>query len=128
MNVAFLLLTPDAVRRHLAAPIVGRVRAAGLRVLAYRVLDAAPADLRQFHHRHPSVAADPTLYDLAARLFAAGPMVALRLTIAAGAPTASERLTRLKGAGDPTRAEPGTLRRDFRAINTILNLVHASDD
>jgi nucleoside diphosphate kinase len=127
-NLAFLLITPDAVVRHLASPILKRVRLARLRVLAHRVLATAPADLRQFHYRHPSVAADQTLYDLASRLFGSGPLVAVLLTTSDGAGDASGMLAQVKGAGNPNVAEPGTLRRDFRAINTILNLVHSSDD
>lgn len=122
------LVTPDALVRHLGAPIVARVRQAGFQPVAHRLLWTPPAGIDDFHRRHDTVAADPELHRLANALFELGPSLALLLTHPDVPDQSSmfDRLRELKGRGEPAHAAKGSLRHDFGAINTILNLVHAT--
>ncbi|MGF1430811.1 nucleoside-diphosphate kinase [Kitasatospora sp. LaBMicrA B282] len=129
-RTALLLVTPDAIRRRLGGEIVGRVRSAGFRITGHRLWPTAPADLDAFHRRNEPVARDPALYRLVAELFALGPLLALAVQSGPDLPPEDVHrlLARLKGRGDPAYAAAGSIRKDLGSINTILNIVHSSDD
>lgn len=123
-----LLLTPDAMVRHLGVPIMARVAEAGFQVRTHRLLWTPPGRIGEFHDRHETVAADPALQALAQMLFELGPtLVAVLALPGVDDATVYGRLRALKGRGDPAYAEPGSLRHDFGAVNTILNLVHTTE-
>jgi len=124
---AFLLITPDAVVRHLTGEIVRRLASAGLRVGHFRVHHTPPPQVQRFHARNPYVVDDPELYAMASRLLDLGPSVALLLVDdRTGGDDLFDRLNKLKGYGEPRYAQPGSLRHDLRSINTLLNLVHSA--
>jgi nucleoside diphosphate kinase len=126
---AFLLVTPDAVARHLTGEIVRRLSDKGLQVARFRIHLTAPNQIELFHARNPYVVADPQLHGMARELFALGPCVALGLVNDNGSPgDVFRRVNALKGLGEPTSALPGTLRHDLGSINTLLNLVHTASD
>ncbi|CAM5603898.1 nucleoside-diphosphate kinase [Streptomyces canarius] len=129
-RTALLLITPDAVRRHLSAEVLRRLDVAGFRVAGHRLWHTAPGDLDAFHRRNAPVARDPALYRLIEDLFALGPLIALAVQEGTGHPPygVHRRLAELKGRGDPAYAAPGSIRKDLRSINTVLNIVHSSDD
>jgi nucleoside diphosphate kinase len=129
-RTALLLITPDAVRRRLGTEVVHRLADAGFRVAGHRLWHTAPADLDAFHRRNAPVARDPALYRLIQDLFALGPLLALAVQEGAGHPPdgVHRRLAELKGRGDPAYAAPGSIRKDLRSINTVLNIIHSSDD
>ncbi|MFI5758521.1 nucleoside-diphosphate kinase [Streptomyces sp. NPDC051569] len=129
-RTALMVITPDAVHRDLGAEIVRRVHLAGFRVAAHRLWPAAPGNLDAFHRRNEPVARDPELYRLVEALFDFGPLLALAVQEGEGRPPydVHRRLAELKGRGDPAYAAPGSIRKDLGSINTILNIVHSSDD
>ncbi|WP_051853131.1 nucleoside-diphosphate kinase [Streptomyces aureocirculatus] len=133
---AVILCKPDAVERNLTGTILQRIAAAGISVSGRRDLVAqawqahvAYRDLLAHTGRAPQVRA--------ARLdaaFAGQPVV---VALAHGEPGLHARLRQLLGHTDPTRAAPGTIRRDLgedslaaaREQNRLVrNLVHTSDD
>jgi nucleoside diphosphate kinase len=129
-TTALMLITPDAVHRGLATEVVRRIRLAGFRIAGHRLWQTAPRDLDGFHRRNGPVDRDPRLYRLVEELFAFGPLLALAVREGAGRPPEQvhQRLSLVKGRGDPACAAPGSIRKDLRSINTILNIVHSSDD
>ncbi|MCU7822139.1 nucleoside-diphosphate kinase [Kitasatospora sp. DSM 101779] len=129
-RTALLVITPDAVRRHLARQVVSRVRAAGFTVAAHRLWPAAPPGLDPFHRRNEPVARDPRLRRTVEELFDLGPLLALGVQEGPGRPAdgVHRRLAELKGRGDPAWSAPGSIRKDLGSINTVLNIVHSSDD
>lgn len=127
---AFLLITPDAIARHATFEILRRLHEAGFQVTRFRVHHKPPQDIERFHARNAYVKADPQLHAMARELLSLGPSLALLLAADAAAGTGDvfTRLSALKGFGDPRYALPGSIRRDLRSINVLLNLVHAAVD
>ena len=129
-TTALMLITPDAVQRGLSAEVVRRVGLAGFRVVGHRPWYTAPDNLDAFHRRNGPVDRDPRLYRLVEQLFALGPLLALAVQEGGDhqPDQVHQRLKVLKGLGDPAYAAPGSIRNDLRSMNTILNIVHSSDD
>lgn len=124
-----VVITPDALVRHLGSPVIERLRDNGFEVVTHRLLWTPPVEIDAFHRRHATVAADRELYRLADALFELGPSLVLLLTHS-GVPDERamfELMHELKGRGDPAYAAPGSIRHDLGAVNTILNIVHATD-
>ena len=126
----FGLVTADAVRRHLLRPIVEWLGAEGLRVVAFHVTDITPLGMDGLYEAHLVNTADAYRYRALDARMALGPAVALRLAPPAGAVPIEHwysRLQQIKGASSPAESQPGSLRHDLRAVNTILSLLHCSD-
>jgi nucleoside diphosphate kinase len=122
-----MLITPDAVLRHLTHDIVARVELAGLSVERFRVHWEPPPGIEGFHLRNAYVAADPQLLSMARELLELGPSIALLLAGAADGGDVFERVAALKGFGDPRYALPGSIRHDLGSTNVLMNLIHAAD-
>lgn len=124
---ALLMLKPDAVRQGLTRRIDEWLRPRGFTPRAARLIDLTPA-LRS--HLYATTRSGGSLdWELNAVLYTLGPVLVVLLEgDPAGHPSASQRLTSLKGDFRPSRATPGSLRADVGALNPIFNLVHTSDD
>ncbi len=126
----FSLITPDSVRRHLVRPIVDRLRSEGLRVAAFRITDITTVDLDGLYEAHLVNTADAYRYRALDARMALGPAIALRLVPQREGPSIDDwyrRLKAIKGASGPGESEPGSIRAQLRAINSILSLLHCSD-
>ncbi|WP_162467202.1 nucleoside-diphosphate kinase [Streptomyces cavernae] len=128
-RTALFLIAPDGLRRGLGGEIVDRLGRGGFRIVGHRLWPTAPPNLEPFHRRNAPVAQDPELYRTVEELFALGPMLALAVESGTSHPPyeVHRRLAELKGRGDPACALPGSIRKDLRSINTVLNIVHSSD-
>lgn len=130
-STLFSVIGPDAVRRHLARPIIERYRQEGLAVVGWQSNRITPVLLDGVYEEHLVSSADAYRYRALDAKYALGPSIALRLA----PPHADNReishwywyIKTVKGPSAPADTKPGCIRHDLGAINTVLSLVHASD-
>ena len=112
------IVKPDATRRNLTGQIVARLEAAGLRVVAQKRLRLARAQAEAFYAVHK---ARPFFASLV-EFMTSGPVVVQVLE----GDNAVAKNREVMGATDPSKAAPGTIRKDF-AESIEANSVHGSD-
>ncbi|MCX4549601.1 nucleoside-diphosphate kinase [Streptomyces sp. NBC_01500] len=134
---AVVLCKPDALERGLVDTVLDRITACGVTITGRREL-TAQAWQAHVHYWDLLVDADwfpgrdiPACLDT---MYADRPVV---VALAHGEPGFHDRLRRLLGHFDPTRASPGTIRGDLgddsldaalAQKRLVRNLVHTSDD
>ena len=112
------IIKPDAVRKNLVGVILARFEAAGLRIVAARMMRLARADAEAFYAVHRE---RPFFRDLV-EFMTSGPIMVQALE----GEGAIMKNRDLMGATDPKKAAPGTIRADF-AESIDANAVHGSD-
>ena len=115
---SLILIKPDAVRRGLAAEILGRIESRGLTIRAGKLLTAD----RALGERHYAEHKEKPFFGELVEFISSGPTWALVVE----GPGAIATLRKTIGATNPADAEPGTIRGDF-AMSMPDNLVHGSD-
>jgi nucleoside-diphosphate kinase len=112
------IIKPDAVKKNAIGQIVARFEAAGLRMVAARMMHLSRAQAEGFYavHRHR-----PFFRDLV-EFMISGPVLVQVLE----GDNAIAKNRELMGATDPKKAEKGTIRADF-ADSIDANAVHGSD-
>jgi nucleoside diphosphate kinase len=130
-RTALLLFTPDAVVSRQVAAGVRLLGEAGFRPVAATLVRIDRLSCREIWRRELSPPDPQTLDRLAVcdLLFPYTDSVAVLLRDEHAEPelSATTRLSRLKGSGEPALREPGTLRRRLHSPNNVFRLVHASD-
>lgn len=112
------IIKPDAVARNVIGQILARFEAAGLRIVAARMMHLSRAEAEAFYGVHRE---RPFFKDLVAFMIS-GPIVVQVLE----GEGAIARNRDLMGATDPKKAAKGTIRADF-AESIDANAVHGSD-
>ena len=112
------IIKPDAVAKNVIGQIIARFEAAGLKVIAGRLMQLSRTDAERFYAVH---AARPFFKDLVDFMIS-GP-VFVQVLEGEGAILKNRELM---GATDPKKAEKGTIRADF-ADSIDANAVHGSD-
>jgi len=112
------IIKPDAVKKNVIGQILGRFEAAGLRVIAARMMHLSRAQAEGFYAVHR---ARPFFRDLV-EFMTSGPVLVQVLE----GDNAIARNRDLMGATDPKKADQGTIRADF-AASIDANAVHGSD-
>ncbi|MPS28550.1 nucleoside-diphosphate kinase [Pigmentiphaga sp.] len=112
------IIKPDAVSKNVIGQIVSRFEAAGLKVIAARMMQLSRTDAERFYAVH---AARPFFKDLV-DFMVSGPVFVQVLE----GESAIQKNRDLMGATDPKKAEKGTIRADF-ADSIDANAVHGSD-
>jgi nucleoside-diphosphate kinase len=112
------IIKPDAVAKNVIGQITGRFEAAGLKVIAARMMQLSAADAEAFYAVHKE---RPFFRDLVSFMIS-GPVVVQVLE----GENAILKNRELMGATDPKKAEQGTIRADF-ADRIDANAVHGSD-
>ena len=112
------IIKPDAVAKNVIGQIISRFEAAGLKVVAARLVQLSRAEAEQFYAVH---AARPFFKDLVDFMIA-GPVFVQALE----GENAVLKNRDLMGATDPKKADAGTIRADF-ADSIDANAVHGSD-
>jgi len=112
------IIKPDAVSKNVIGQIVSRFEAAGLKVIAARMMQLSRSDAERFYAVH---AARPFFKDLV-DFMVSGPVFVQVLE----GERAIQKNRDLMGATDPKKAEKGTIRADF-ADSIDANAVHGSD-
>jgi nucleoside-diphosphate kinase len=114
----FSIIKPDATRRNLTGKVVDRLEAAGLRVIASKRVWLSTKQAEAFYGVHK---ARPFFHDLV-KFMTSGPVV---VQVLEGV-NAVAKNREVMGATDPSKAAPGTIRKDF-AESIEANSVHGSD-
>jgi nucleoside-diphosphate kinase len=112
------IVKPDGVARNLIGDVYRRFEAAGLRIVAARMLHLTTAQAEGFYAVHRE---RPFFKDLV-RYMCSGPVIAQVLEGEAAVAKHRE----VMGATDPKKAAPGTIRADL-ATSIEENVVHGSD-
>ena len=112
------IIKPDAVRKNAIGQILARFEAAGLRIVAARMMHLSRAEAEGFYAVHKE---RPFFNDLC-QFMTSGPVVVQVLE----GENAVARNREVMGATDPKKAANGTIRADF-AESIEANSVHGSD-
>ena len=112
------IVKPDATAKGAAGEILRRFEAAGLRVIALKMVQLTETQAKGFYAVHKS---RPFYADLV-RFMTSGPVV---MSVLEG-PDAIAKNRELMGPTDSAKAAPGTIRGDF-GTDIERNAVHGSD-
>ncbi|HXM81382.1 MAG TPA: nucleoside-diphosphate kinase [Burkholderiales bacterium] len=112
------IIKPDAVKRDAIGRILSRFEAAGLKIIAARMMHLSRAEAEGFYavHRERSFFRDLVEF------MTSGPVLVQVLE----GDNAIAKNRELMGATDPKKAAKGTIRADF-AASIDANAVHGSD-
>jgi nucleoside-diphosphate kinase len=112
------IIKPDAVKKNVIGQILARFEAAGLRIIAARMMFLSRAEAEGFYAVHRG---RPFFGDLV-EFMTSGPVLVQVLE----GEDAIGKNRELMGATDPKKAAKGTIRADF-ADSIDANAVHGSD-
>ncbi len=112
------IIKPDAVAKNVIGQIYARFEAAGLNIVAARMMQLSKAQAEGFYAVHRE---RPFFRDLV-KFMTSGPIIVQVLE----GDRAIQRNRDLMGATDPKQAAAGTIRADF-ADGIDANAVHGSD-
>src|SRR6476660_9346655 len=113
-----ILIKPDAVRRRLAAEILGRIEARGFSIRAGKLVTAS----RELGETHYAEHAEKPFFGELVAFITSGPTLAFVLEGEGAIATARKTV----GATNPADADPGSIRGSL-ALAMPDNLVHGSD-
>ena len=114
----FSIIKPDAVAKNIIGKIYSRFEAAGLKIVASKMLHLTPEQAGEFYAVHKE---RPFYKDLI-EFMTSGPVTVQVLE----GEEAIARNREIMGATNPQDAAPGTIRADF-AETVDENAVHGSD-
>lgn len=112
------IIKPDAVKKNVIGQILARFEAAGLRIVAARMLHLSRAEAEGFYAVHRG----RPFFAALVEFMTSGPVLVQVLE----GENAIARNRELMGATDPRKAAKGTIRADF-AASIDANAVHGSD-
>ncbi len=112
------IIKPDAVAKNVIGQIYGRFEAAGLKIVAARMVHLSKGEAEAFYAVHKE---RPFFADLV-KFMVSGPVM---IQVLEGE-NAIAKNRELMGATDPKKAAKGTIRADF-ADSIDANAVHGSD-
>jgi nucleoside-diphosphate kinase len=113
-----VIVKPDAVRKGVAGRVIARFEAAGLRILAARLVHLSVPQAEGFYAVHRQ----RPFFSSLTKFMSEGPCIPMVLE----GEEAIARVRELMGATNPAQAAPGTIRKDF-ADSIEANAVHGSD-
>ena len=114
----FSIIKPDAVAKNVIGPITAKLEAAGLRIVASKMVRLTELQARAFYAVHK----DRPFYTDLVKFMTEGPVVVQVLE----GENAVVRNREVMGATNPDKADAGTIRKEF-AANIERNAVHGSD-
>jgi nucleoside-diphosphate kinase len=112
------IMKPDTVASGNAGGVIQMIEADGFKIRAARMLHLSRSQAEGFYAVHRE---RPFFNDLVA-FMTEGPVIVMALE----AEDAITKLRRLMGATDPSKADEGTIRKNF-ATNIERNAIHGSD-
>lgn len=114
----FSIIKPDAVAKNCIGGILSKFEAAGLRVIASRMVRLTEEQAKAFYAVHK----ERPFYGDLVKFMTEGPVVVQVLE----GENAVLKNREVMGATNPEKAAPGTIRKEF-ATNIERNAVHGSD-
>jgi nucleoside diphosphate kinase len=122
-----LLITPDALVRHLAVPLLEHVEHIGLRPARFRLVEPGPEEIDRLYKVNIDFVWETYRYRSVDLMFKHGPSLAVLLEDELQADGSGHgRLMDAKGKGALHEASADSIRRRLRSINVILSLMHTS--
>ena len=112
------IVKPDAVEKGVAAQILARIEASGLKIIALKMIQLTPEEAQGFYAVHK----ERPFYGELVAFMTSGPVVVSALE----GDNAIARYRELMGATNPADAAEGTIRKEF-ATDIEKNAVHGSD-
>jgi nucleoside-diphosphate kinase len=117
-DITFSIIKPNAVRTGKTGPILAMINEAGFEISAMRMVKLSLQQAEAFYSVHKG---KPFFQGLI-EFMISGPVVVMILKHE----NAVETFRKLIGSTDPSKAEPGTIRKLF-AVSVQMNAVHGSD-
>ncbi len=114
----FSIIKPDAVRKHAIGEILRRFEAAGLKIVATKMVTLSKAEAEGFYAVHQ----ERPFFDSLTSFMSSGPVL---MSVLEGEGAIQVNRT-IMGATNPEEADEGTIRKDF-ATDIEQNAVHGSD-
>ena len=114
----FSIIKPDAVAKNVIGPITAKFEAAGLRILASKMVRLTEAQAKAFYAVHK----DRPFYGDLVKFMTEGPVVVQVLE----GENAVAKNRQVMGATNPEKADAGTIRGDFGS-DIERNAAHGSD-
>ncbi len=118
MERTLSIVKPDGVSTNLIGEVIRRFENNKLRVIALKIVELSKARAEGFYAVHR----DKPFFSSLTDFMSSGPCVPMVLE----GENAISKTRQIMGATDPSKAAPGTIRRDF-ALNVERNIVHGSD-
>ena len=117
-DITFAIIKPNAVRTGKTGPILAMINEGGFEITAMRMVRLNKSQAESFYSVHKGKSFFEGLIDF----MTSGPVVVMILRHT----NAVAEFRKLIGATDPSKAEPGTIRKIF-AVSVQMNAVHGSD-
>jgi nucleoside-diphosphate kinase len=114
----FSILKPDTVERRKIGEVIALIEAAGLRIVAQKMMHMSKKQAEGFYHVHRERKFFGELVEFMTR----GPVVAMVLE----GDGAIAKYREVMGATDPAKAADGTIRKKYGS-NVGENAIHGSD-
>jgi nucleoside-diphosphate kinase len=118
MQKTFTILKPDTVSGGNMGMILDRLVKEGFRIRAMKMLHLSNRQAEGFYYVHK----ERPFFGSLVKFMTEGPVVMMVLE----ADNAIEKLRKVMGATDPSKAEAGTIRKLF-GTNIERNAIHGSD-
>ncbi len=118
MERTLVLIKPDAFAKHYSGEIIRRYEDEGFKICALKMMWMT----KNLASKHYAEHIGKPYYEDLAGFMTSGPILAMVLS----GDDAIARIRKLNGCTDPTKAEEGTIRKQF-AESYRRNAVHASD-
>ncbi|HEX3666761.1 MAG TPA: nucleoside-diphosphate kinase [Rhizomicrobium sp.] len=112
------IIKPDATRRNITGEVIARLEKAGLRIVAQKRMRLSVEAAEAFYNVHK----ERPFFRSLVEFMSSGPVVVQVLE----GEDAVARNREVMGATDPSKAAPGTIRKDL-AESIEANSVHGSD-
>jgi nucleoside-diphosphate kinase len=117
-DFTFSIIKPNAVRTGKTGPILAMINEGGFEIAAMRMVKLTVPQAESFYSVHRG----KPFFEGLIEFMTSGPVVVMILRHE----NAVEEFRKLIGATDPSKAEPGTIRKTF-AVSVQMNAVHGSD-
>jgi nucleoside-diphosphate kinase len=117
-DFTFSIIKPNAVRTGKTGPILAMINEGGFEIAAMRMVKMTQPQAESFYSVHKG----KPFFEGLIEFMTSGPVVVMILRH----DNAVEQFRKLIGATDPSKAEPGTIRKTF-AVSVQMNAVHGSD-
>ena len=117
-DFTFSIIKPNSVRTGKTGPILAMINEGGFEIAAMRMVKMTIPQAESFYYVHKG----KPFFEGLIEFMTSGPVVVMILRHE----NAVDQFRKLIGATDPTKAEPGTIRKAF-AVSVQMNAVHGSD-
>jgi len=117
-DFTFSIIKPNAVRTGKTGPILAMINEAGFEIAAMRMVRLTKPQAELFYSVHKG----KPFYEGLVEFMTSGPVVVMILRHE----NAVEQFRKLIGSTDPSKAEPGTIRKLY-AVSVQMNAIHGSD-